>query len=160
MEQEKTTRDYLFSILTQIKLDEKDIQKLQEERIKWEELYKTASAEGDISSDDSVQARLNKIDETILLRQSEIEELKKEAEDLKKSLRLGGNFQQSIDTDLLEQELLILRGEDLDREEERKMAERLEALKKEEDLEKNLVALKASMGNASKEESPKGEGEK
>ncbi len=155
MEQEKSTREYLFSILTQIKLDEKDIQKLQEERIKWEELYKTALANGDSVSADSAQMRLNKIGETILLRQSEIEELKKEVEGLKKSLRLGGNFQQTVDADLLEQELLILRGEDLGQEEDRKVAERLEALKKEEELEKNLAALKASIKGT-----PKKEGEK
>jgi phage shock protein A len=141
-------KEYIFGIISTLKLTEKEIQKLGEEKSLWEGRAKLAEEKG---MEDLSQEAL-KEGMRIKNRRAELEteaaELKADIEKLKGQLRLLPAKERSIDPDLMEQELLILSGRMPGEEKEAERDRAFEQLEKEASADAALDELKAKMGRS------------
>ena len=139
-------KEYIFGILSTLKLTEKDLEALKEEEAKWERRVILAREQGN----DELFQRAEAEKERIAARRAGLE---KDAQDirvyinnLKQQLLILPAKERSIDPDLLEQELLILTGRLPGEEKEAAQDRAFEKLEKKASADAALEALKARMG--------------
>lgn len=140
-------RNYILGHLSTLKLTEKQKEQLRQEREKWEKRISLAESLG--QPDLAEEARKNR-DEVLQKEtqlQDEIDRLKTQIQQMQRQLPALKARERSIDTDLLEQELLMATGH-LPGEEEGVATERaLSTLEKEQAAQAALEELKKKMQN-------------
>ena len=103
-------KEYIFGFITSLKLTEKEIHSLEEERAKWENRVELARSK---NMDDLIRGAEKEIERVsskmAILREEEFS-LKSQIAGMKRQVPGLAARERSIDADLLEQELLLALG--------------------------------------------------
>ena len=138
-------KEYIYGVISTLKLTEKEIQSLDEDIAKWDRRAALAMDQG--KTDLAMEAE--KEQDRIRNKKTELENeaagLKADIENLKSQLRLLPARERSVDPDLLEQELLILTGRMPGDEKEAETDRAFRKLEKEASADAALEALKSRM---------------
>ncbi len=140
-------REYLFSLLTQIKLDAKDLAAREAELKTWQQRMALAQNAGDVQLEAQVQEKIDALQQKIQVLREQAINLKKEAEQLRRDVPLAQASERSVDTDLLEQEILMSAGHspDSDALEKIQLDKKLEELERAARIDADLQALKETL---------------
>ncbi|MDR2049924.1 MAG: chromosome partitioning protein [Treponema sp.] len=148
-------KEYAFSVVTQIKLNEKLLAEYEAEAEKWEKRAALArgceTPEGSGGTTEALaaeaEARAAAVQSKAAALRTETAELRAEAERVLRSLPALAARERSVDPDLLLQELLIAAGHDPGSEEERGRERQFAEMEKNAAADAALAELKAKMGN-------------
>ena len=135
-------KDYIFSLITTIKLTEKEIHSLEEDAAKWKSRVELARSSGKNDLALEAEKEADRIERKISDLCEEGKSLKNQIEEARRQLPGLAARERSIDADLLEQELLISLGQT---EEEAETERAFKKLEKEADADSALQALKDKM---------------
>jgi len=132
-------KEYILSLITTIKLTEKEIRSLEEVAIKWKGRVELARSNGKNDLAFEAEKEAEKIEKKIAGLCEEKKFLKNQIEEIRRQLPGLAARERSIDADLLEQELLIALGQT---EEEAETERAFKKLEKESEADSALQALK------------------
>jgi len=135
-------KDYILSLITTVKLTEKEIHSLDEDAAKWKNRVELARSNGKNDLALEAENEVGRIEEKIANLRDEEESLKNQIEEARLQLPGLAARERSIDADLLEQELLIALGQT---EEEAETERAFKKLEKDSDADSALQALKEKM---------------
>ena len=140
-----SAKEYILGFISTVKLNEKQLQSLDDELTLWNSRVELAKSKGHpelaLEAEKEVERIKNKQQQITL----ETSELKSQIEEMRRQLPLLAASERSIDPDLLEQELLIAAGH-LPGDEEKVRNERLfSKIENEAAAEAALSELKAKM---------------
>ena len=136
------TGEYILALITTLKLTEKEIRALEDEAAKWKDRMELARAKGMKDLFSGAEKEAERINNKLSGLQAEGEDLKNQIDAERRQIPALAACQRSIDTDLLEQELLAALG---------KTREEAETDRTFRELERNsaadtaLEALKAKL---------------
>jgi phage shock protein A len=135
-------KEYIFGLIATLKLTEKDIHSLEEEAAKWKGRVELARSTGknDLAAEAEKEA-LRVENKLAGLREEEVS-LKDQIETIRKKLPGLAARERGVDTDLLEQELLMALGKTGEEAETDRAFEKLE---KEAKADSALQALKEKL---------------
>jgi len=132
-------KEYILSLITTLKLTEKEINSLEEDVVKWKGRVGLARSTGknDLAFEAGKEAE--RVEKKIAGLREEEKSLKNQIEEIRRQLPGLVARERSIDPDLLEQELLIALGQT---EEEAETERAFKKLEKESNADSALDALK------------------
>jgi len=136
------TKEYILGLITTLKLTEKDIRSLEEEAAKWKHRADLARSRGMEELCREAEKETERIIQKLTTLQEEAKELRNQINEEARKLPVLAAGERSIDTDLLEQELLMLLGKT---QEEAETDRAFRELEKNSAAESALEALKAKM---------------
>jgi phage shock protein A len=154
---QQNEKEYAFSLVTQIKLNEKLIAECEAEAEKWTKraaLARSSAAEGAPSSADAgtpealaaeAETRAAAAWNKAAALKAETAELRAQAEQALRSLPALAARERSVDPDLLLQELLVAAGHDPGSEEERVRERQFAEMEKNAAADAALAELKAKL---------------
>ena len=132
-------KDYILSLITTLKLTEKEIHSLKEEAAKWKGRIELARSSGKNDLAFEAEKEAERVEKKIVGLCEEEKSLKNQIEDARRQLPGLAARERSIDADLLEQELLIALGQT---EEEAETDRAFKKLENEAEADSALQALK------------------
>jgi len=134
--------EYILSLITTLKLTEKEIHSLEEDAVKWKGRVELARSNGknDLALD--AEKEVERVEKKIIGLCEEGKSLKNQIEEIRRQLPGLAARERSIDADLLEQELLIALGQT---EEEAETERAFKKLEKESSADSALQALKEKL---------------
>jgi phage shock protein A len=140
-------KEYVLSLITTLKLTEKEIHPLEEEAAKWKGRVELARSGGknDLASEAGREAE--KAEKKLSGLREEEKSLKNQIEAIRRQLPGIAARERSIDPDLLEQELLMALGHT---EEEAETERAFQKLEKEAKADSTLEALKEKLRKLNK----------
>jgi phage shock protein A len=106
------TKESILEFLTALKLTQKEIRSLEDEAAKWKGRVELALTGGKNELATDAEKELQKINMKLSGLQEEERSLKEEIDSSRRQLPVLAARERSIDTDLLEQELLMALGRD------------------------------------------------
>lgn len=139
-------REYLLGLLTQAKLNRKELAALDTERATWRRRIELAAKAGDSALEMAARSELSAIDQKHDSLLAETEGFEAEASTLRKKLPIIAASERSVDPDLLEQELLMAAGREPGSSDELATEQKFADLEKDSAANDALARLKASMG--------------
>ncbi|MCL2209765.1 MAG: chromosome partitioning protein [Treponema sp.] len=138
-------KDYIFNFISTLKLNEKQIQNLDDEIAKWNSRMELAKSKDQAEMALDAEKEKNRLLEKQSALRTETEQLKLQIEEMRRQLPLLAARERSIDPDLLEQELLMAAG-NLPGDEEKVRAERqFREMERAQTAEAALDELKTKM---------------
>jgi len=135
-------KEYIFSLITTLKLTEKEIHSLEENAAKWKSRVELARSSGKNDLAFEAEKEAERVDKKIAGLCEEKKSLKNQIEEIRRQLPGLAARERSIDADLLEQELLIALGQT---EEEAETERAFKKLEKESSADSALQALKEKL---------------
>jgi len=135
-------KEYIFSLITTLKLTEKEIHSLEENAAKWKSRVELARSSGKNDLAFEAEKEAERVDKKIAGLCEEKKSLKNQIEEIRRQLPGLAARERSIDADLLEQELLIALGQT---EEEAETERAFKKLEKESNADSALQALKEKL---------------
>jgi phage shock protein A len=141
----ESAREYLRSLLTHIKLEEKRISSLLETKAKWESRIQLAGSSGDGALEEAARAEFSSVCASIEKAESELSAVRSEARTLARRLPVLKASERSVDTDYLEADLSLLLVKDLTRE-EASLDKKFAGLERSAAADSALSLLKEKMG--------------
>ena len=132
-------KEYIFSLITTLKLTEKEIHSLEENAAKWKSRVELARSSGKNDLAFEAEKEAERVDKKIAGLCEEKKSLKNQIEEIRRQLPGLAARERSINPDLLEQELLMALGKTGDEAETEKAFEKLE---KDASADAALQALK------------------
>jgi len=138
-------KEYIFNFISTLKLTEKQIQNLEDEISKWQSRIDLAASKCNHELAQEAEKEKSRLLEKQVRLKTEAENLKQQIEEMRLQLPLLASRERSIDSDLLEQELLMAAGH-LPGEEEKVRTERqFKEMEKMQSADNALEELKAKM---------------
>ena len=138
-------REYIFQYLSALKLTEKELLDCSVERDKWAGRAKLAESQGMGSLAAEAEREQQRITERIDTLEAEVAELKAQIEVMRRQLPGLAARERSIDPDLLEQELRMMLGKQLEDEDTGKAEKQFREMEQDAAADAALAALKAKM---------------
>ncbi|MDR0465521.1 MAG: chromosome partitioning protein [Treponema sp.] len=138
-------KEYIINFFSTLKLTEKQIQCLDEEIAKWQSRMDLAGSKGLAELVLEAENEKNRLIDKYAALKTEAELLKQQIEEMRRQLPLLASCDRSIDTDLLEQELLIAAGRMPGDEDKVRAERRFKEMEKEQAANAALEELKARM---------------
>jgi phage shock protein A len=135
-------KDYILSLITTIKLTEKEIHSLEEDAAKWKSRVELARSGGKNDLALEAEKEAKRVEKKIAGLYEEEKSLKNQIEEIRRQLPGLAARERSIDADLLEQELLIALGQT---EEEAETERAFKKLENESNADSALQALKEKL---------------
>lgn len=143
-------REYLLGLLTQAKLNRKELSALETDRATWRHRVELAAKAGDSALEMAARGELSAVEQKYDSLLAETEGFEEEAATLR-SLPVIAASERSIDPDILEQELLMAAGREPGSADELATEQKFAELEKDSAADAALARLKASMGMGSGE---------
>ena len=135
-------KEYILSFITTLKLTEKEIQSLENEAARWKNRVALARSKGEEKLLAEAEKEADRINAKLAGLRAEEQSLKESIETMRKQLPGLAARERNIDTDLLEQELLMALGKTGEDTETERAFQKLE---KDSAAEAALNALKEKM---------------
>jgi phage shock protein A len=135
-------KDYILSLITTLKLTEKEIHSLEEDAAKCKRRIELARSNGKNDLASEAEKEAEGIENKIAGLYEEEKSLKNQTEQIRRQLPALAARERSIDADLLEQELLIALGQT---EEEAETERAFKKLEKDSAADSALQALKEKL---------------
>jgi len=142
----QAAKEYIYGLLSTLKLTEKQLQDINSEIAKWSSRVKLASSKGEEKLAEDAEKELKGLEAKWEQLALEADELKNLIEEARRQLPHIAAGERSIDPDLLAQELLLACGRLPGDEEKQLMERRLRDMEKEAEAEAALSQLKAKAG--------------
>jgi phage shock protein A len=139
---DQNSREYIFALITTLKLTEKEICSLENEAAKWKNRTALARSRGIADLLAEAEREAERINTKLAALKEEERSLRDNIETMRRQLPGLAARERSIDPDLLEQELLMALGRD---EKESEIDRAFEKLEKESAADAALEALKDKM---------------
>jgi len=138
-------KEYIFNFISTLKLTEKQILNLDDDISKWQSRAALANSRNEESLALEAEKEKNRLQEKQSALKAEADQLKQQIEEMRRQLPLLASRERSIDTDLLEQELLMAAGFMPGDEEKAKAERKFKEMEKEQAADAALKELKAKM---------------
>ncbi len=142
-------REYLLGLLTQAKLNRKELAVLETDRATWRRRIELAAKAGDSALEMAARGELSAVEQKYDSLLAETEGFEAESTALRKKLPVIAASERSVDPDLLEQELLMAAGREPGSGDELATEQKFAKLEKDSAADAALARLKASMGMGS-----------
>jgi hypothetical protein len=139
-------KEYILSLITALKLAEKEIHSLEGKAAKWKVRVELARSNGKNDLALEAEKEAERIEKKMADLRGEERSLKNQIEETRRQLPGLAARERSIDADLLEQELLIALGQT---EEEAETERAFKKLEKEAEADSALEALKKRLKGTS-----------
>jgi len=138
-------KEYIYNFITTLKLTEKQIYNLDEEISKWQSRTDLANSknEGELALE--AEKEKKRLQEKQAALKAEAEQLKRQIEEMRRQLPLLSARERSVDTDLLEQELIMALGFMPGDEEKARAERKFKEMEKDQAADAALEELKAKM---------------
>jgi len=138
-------KEYIFNFISTLKLTEKQILNLDDEINKWQSRIDLANSKGEENLALEAEKEKSRLLEKQALLKEEAERLKRQIEEMRRQLPLLAARERSVDTDLLEQEMIMAAGFLPGDDEKAKAERRFKEMEKEQAADAALEELKAKM---------------
>jgi len=138
-------KDYILNFISTLKLTEKQINNLDDEILKWQSRLELATSKDMNDLAQEAQKEISRLTEKKAALCSETKQLKQKIEEMRLQLPVLASRQRSIDTDLLEQELLMAAGYMPGDEEKARTEREFRELEKTQKADTALDELKTKM---------------
>jgi phage shock protein A len=135
-------KEYIFGLITTVKLTEKEIHSLEEEAAKWKGRVELARSGGKNELAGEAQNEAERVEKKLAALRDEKNSLRSQVEAIRRQLPGLAARERSIDPDLLEQELLMVLGQTGEEAETDRAFRKLE---KESQADSALQALKEKL---------------
>ena len=135
-------KEYIFGLISTIKLTEKEIQSLEEEAAKWKNRIALASSKGDEALLREAEKETERINSRLVTLMEERQSFRNDVEKMQRDLPGIAARERTVDADLLGQELLMALGQT---EEEVKAKREFEKMEKDDAVQTALENLKAKL---------------
>jgi len=140
-------KEYIFGLITTLKLTEKEIHSLEESAAKWKGRVELARSSGKNDLAVEAEREAERVEKKLAGLREEKRSLRYQIEEARRQLPGLAARERSIDPDLLEQELLMALGKT---EEEAEAEKAFQKLEKDSYADSALEALKAKLSNNDK----------
>ena len=138
-------KEYIFNFISTLKLTEKQILTFDDEINKWQARIELANSKGEVELAMEAEKEKNRLLEKQAALKAEAEQLKQQIGEMRRQLPLLAARERSVDTDLLEQELLMAAGFMPGDDEKAKSERKFKEMEKEQAADAALEELKAKM---------------
>jgi phage shock protein A len=135
-------KEYIFGLITTVKLTEKEIQSLEEDAAKWKGRVELARSGGKKELAGEAQKEAERVEKKLAGLREEENSLRGQIDSIRRQLPGLAARERSIDPDLLEQELLMALGQTGEEAETDRAFRKLE---KESQADSALQALKEKL---------------